>query len=320
MDYERQRLATTERARRQELTLLGLSNAEIGDVVARQTLVTHLVVRVDRWADVAAARPRFLGDSAVQPVAYAAQAAPDGRDFTVESLHVSPGRTVQRGADLCHLAYHRQLYIQGQAFEADLPALERLQRSGGTLAAQFGHAHGGTHYYDDVREGLRILYLDNHVDATTQTFQFYAPLENEPAHDEVRGENAVFRTWKFKPGQRTHLLVPEETWEGQIVVPREAVVVDGLETIAFRRIEHGHSHAGSHSHSQGNSHADDAPDEYEFEPVHVQLLHRDGQFAVLAKSDELHLDDDYALNNAQQLLLALKLHTGGGGGGHDHAH
>lgn len=340
LEYEQRQLATTKTSRRQELTLLGLSDAEIEGVLDREELVTHLVVQVDRWADVAVA-PQGADEelaARMRPAAYVAPAtsASDNLDFTIESLHVSPGETVQRGADLCHLAYHRRLYIQGQAFESDLPALERLQREGEFVSARFGHAHGGDHHYDEVRERLRVLYLDNHVDSVTQTFLFYVPLDNEPAHDEVRGDGAVFRSWRFKPGQRTHLLVPEETWKNRLVVPRQAVVIDGLETVMFRVKEepradaHDHAHEGHDSHgghshgSQGESdaHAGRAQEAhgYEFEPVPVQLLYRDERYAVIADADDLHADDEFALNNAQQLLLALKLHTGEGAGGHDHAH
>ncbi|MCA9258331.1 MAG: hypothetical protein KDA61_03975, partial [Planctomycetales bacterium] len=204
-----------------------------------------------------------------------------------------------------------------------LPAIEQLQQRRGTITAQFGHSHGDGHHYDVAREGLRILYLDNHVDPVTQTFQFYAPLDNESAHDEVRGGGAVFRTWRFKPGQRAHLLVPEREWRNQLIVPREAVVVDGLETIMFRLREHDdHDHAiQSHDHSESQEHFQESHDEgFEFEPVGVRMLHQDGEFAVLGESEELRAEDEFALNNAQQLLLALKLHLGGGGGGHDHEH
>lgn len=314
LEYERQRLATTQAARQQELVVLGLSDDEIKGVLGRQELVTHLVVRVDRWADFAAAPPPYSAEPTVQPAAYEERGPSrvDERDFSIESLHVSPGQTVQRGAELCHLSYHRRLYIRGQAFESDLPAIEELQERHGTITAQFGHSHGGDHHYDVAREGLHILYVDNHVDPVTQTFQFYAPLDNESAHDEVRGGGAVFRTWRFKPGQRAHLLVPSEQWDDQLVVPREAVVVDGLETIMFRLREHDdHEDEEDHaSHDEG----------FEFEPVGVRMLHQDGEFAVLGDSAELHADDEFALNNAQQLLLALKLHLGGGGGGHDHEH
>ena len=57
----------------------------------------------------------------------------------------------------------------------------------------------------------------------------------------------------------------------------------------------------------------------EFEKIPVQVLHTDRQYAVLKKQVTLDVYEQYALNQAFQLNLALKQAAAGGGGGHSHA-
>ena len=97
-------------------------------------------------------------------------------------------------------------------------------------------------------------------------------------------------------------------WQSQVVVPLAAVVREGPETFVFLKISHTHT-------------SNDGTVEHEFQKVPVKVLHTDQRFAVLRKDVRLDIDERYALDQAYQLNLALKLAAGGGGGhGHDHPH
>ena len=136
---------------------------------------------------------------------------------------------------------HPFLHIRGQAFESDLKFITRLAEKDWRVTAEFGHQHQGDHKHLIVRDQLRLLRMDNHVDPETQTFSFYLPLENEVVQDLGDGDQTVFRQWQFKPGQRVHLRIPVERWEQQMKLPIDAVAVEGPNAIVFR--EH-HHHGG----------------------------------------------------------------------------
>ena len=73
------------------------------------------------------------------------------------------------------------------------------------------------------------------------------------------------------------------------------------------------------------SHTHEGPDgtTHEFQKVPVKVLHTDKYYAVLAQSIQLDTLENYALDQAYKLNLALKQAAGGSGGahaGHDHPH
>ena len=61
--------------------------------------------------------------------------------YSVENLLVHPGKAVARGDSLCSVAYHQRLYIEGTAFEADLPTLRRIANEGWKITAETEHDH-----------------------------------------------------------------------------------------------------------------------------------------------------------------------------------
>ena len=154
------------------------------------------------------------------------------------------------------------------------------------------------------RDGLAIEFIDNHVDERSQTFSFYVPLTNEIVRD-YEEDGTRFRNWRFKPGQRAHLWIPVERWQSQIVLPLSAIVREGPDVFAFRRLPHS---------------LDQAVDEIEFERIPVTLVHQDIQQAVLAQGGQLKAGDVVALNSAYELNLALKMASQGGGHSHSHDH
>ena len=235
--YEQQQLTAKRKLHEQELLLHGLDAAQVQDILESKNLVrdftVHLMDDVHGVSDPDSAPHAKAGDL--------------GPPYTVERLVALPGTAVRRGDDLCELAYHAELYIQGQAFEDELDLIAAAADRRWAVTAEFGIQ--GELY---ERSGLPIEYLDNHVDAATQTFAFYVPIENEVTRDVVNDQGIRFRTWRFKPGQRAHVKVPIEKWTGQLVLPITAIVEDGLDMFVFRRFEHAaadqstsdHSHAG----------------------------------------------------------------------------
>jgi hypothetical protein len=222
------------------------------------------------------------------------------------------------------------------------------------VAVEFGESKS-----PETDKELSLLYIDNHVDTDTQTYHFYIPLHNESVAETPEGELPKYRTWRYKPGERVHIVIPVKKWVGKFIVPVDAVVRQGAEAYIFRYVEHDHSaptpvddpHAG-HNHAvddvkddphAGHAHAATEADphaghdhgsDFELEKVPVIILHEDQRFVVLGnrtdaeelgvtmpEEHELHADDHIATNKAYDLNLALKRASSSGGGAHHgHAH
>ncbi len=293
MDYQLKQLLSEREARLQELRLRGLSATQVARIVDQRELVAEIEVRLE------------VGDS-----------EPDsGPIYTVEQLDVFPGRSVRKGDELCHIANHHELFIRGEAFESDVPAVRDLAKTDWTITAEFDQ--GGSHLRV---EGLRVTYLDNHVDPTTQTFPFYLALENEVVAEQHDAAGRLFRSWRFKPGQRAHLHVPVDEWIDQIVLPRDAVVRTGPEAFVFR-LEDPADFTDPSLWDSATS-ADDLADSVmtELEPVGVHVIYQDRHSCVIAADGELQVGDVVAMNRAYQLFLAWKLQMSGGDSGHHHDH
>lgn len=281
VEYELQKLQNRRETRVQELTGRGLTPQQVATVIEQRELIKTLEVRA---SDQAAGR------------AETDQAA----SLVVESLGVHPGMTIARGTALAVLADHRQLYVRGEAFEQDVPDLYRLQANDTPIEVQFGHSHtSATERNYETREAT-IAYIDNHADPETGTFYFYLRIQNEVAADSLLLNQATTRQWRFKPGQRVHLRLPLRQYEDQFVLPREAVVEEGIEAFAFQQV-FGHVEEGM----------------VEFEKVPVRVLHRDTNAVVIDRRGEIRLGDTVVVTQAYQLYLEL-LSSAGDGGGHAH--
>lgn len=336
LQYDQNKFSAQRQNRIQELQLRGLSVAQIDGIITKRDLVKTLAVRLP--LDLAPSQDFGLvpvtvptpqdpsadkGDSdrlpppKGKPIASMAggRAIQDQREFSVEDLNVFPGKAVKRGDDLCQLAYHSQLFVRGEAFQSDVDAILNLKKNAWLVQVEFGHtiespdlAHRQEGRVDS--EELEVLYIDNHVDKGTQSFLFYMPLANQVSQDSVGTGGKVFRQWKFKPGERTHVMIPVEKFSDQIVLPIDATVQDGLETLVFRKHVHVHAADEAHVHS-GNEPF------IEFEPVPVQVLQRDDRSVVIAAGGDLQVDDIVAMNNAYHLNMELK---SGNAPAHSHDH
>ncbi len=305
-EYELNQLEASQTTLKQEILGRGLPEAMLVAVLENRSLATSIEVVV----------PAFLESptSPTIPVSVVSPSPP--REFSVERIQVHPGKTVQRGEELCQLAYHAELYIQGQAFDRDLPALAKISEAGWKVNVEFGHEHDREHSHTLLLQGLELLHVDNHVDRETQTSSFYLPIRNEVVESIADEHGREFQQWRFKPGQRVHVKLPTEHWEDQLLLPLDAVVVEGPEAFVF--VEHDDPALDD----QNSNDLQDAHDEIfiEFEPVPVRLLHRDDRWAIVADDDQLSLTQRVALNRAYQLHLAMELQSAGGGGHHHHDH
>jgi hypothetical protein len=311
LEYERSELETKRNSRIQELSVRGLDHEQILRIVNDRQLVREMTVSMPgQLADEnvnSTVQPQSSDPAARQP--RTREAIGDGWDYTVERLHVFPGKAVRRGDDLCNLAYHTSLFIEGQAFENEVGRLTAHSKHGLPVLAEFGD-----HGKPLIRDNLKILYVDNHVDEDTQTFSFYVPFRNEIISDTTDEHGKIYRSWRFKPGQRAHVVVPVEKLENKVTLPLGAIAQLETETLVFRVVDKKKQAAHGHSHSNVF---------IEFEPVAVKILHQDSQSAAIATNGLLEAGDWVAETGAYQLHLALQVQSGKGGGGHaghGHAH
>lgn len=270
--YELQKLEAVRTAQRQALLLHGITDSQIDGILATRTLLGTLVVRAP---DVA--------------VGAKAPAAP----LVVQELRVERGQHVTAGDTLAALADHETLFIEGSAFEHDIPHVSRAVREGGGVTAIAEADATG----EPRTDGLRIVSVANRLDPESRTLHFSVLLPNSLVRDSTEDGDRRFVEWRYKPGQRMQLLVPIEAWPDRIVVPVDAVAQEGLETYVFR--------------ANG--------DHFDRQPVHVE--HRDAQVVVIANDGGLFPGDRIALSAAQQLQVAIKNKAGGGidpHAGHNH--
>jgi multidrug efflux pump subunit AcrA (membrane-fusion protein) len=272
-EYEQQKLAASLRAQRQRLLLHRLTPAQIDAILKDRRLLDKVTVTV----------PEEAGETAggAQPV------------LQLQRLQVEKGQHVAAGETLGVLADYSELYIEGKAFEQDIPALTTAAANGWKVAAVFESGNGTPQRIAD----LDILYLANEVDVQSRAFLFYVTLPNKQLVRDAAGGRDRFIGWQFKPGQRARLMVPVERWEQRIVLPVNAVVQDGAESYVF---EHNRDHFDRRS-------------------VHVE--YRDQDWAVIAGDGSLKPGVTVAVGGAYQLHLAAK-NKGGSGvdphAGHSH--
>jgi multidrug efflux pump subunit AcrA (membrane-fusion protein) len=282
--YEQRKHQAALRAQRQALLLHGLSKDQVENIEKTRVLLQSLTVtaplRENRGSPVGPALP--AGDTSAS------------RRFQVQELKVSQGSYVTAGAILCRLVDHAELDIEGKAFEEDVPAISRAASERWTVSASLGTKAAGA---GDAAGGLAIRYLDDKVDPESRAFRFYVALPNHVVREDKAPDGRHFVYWRFKPGQRTQIKVPVETWTSRIVLPADAVVQDGLESYVFEI-------NGDH---------------FDRRPVHVE--YRDQESVVIANDGALRPGVTVAGSAAHQMQMAMKNQAGGAvdpHAGHNH--
>jgi multidrug efflux pump subunit AcrA (membrane-fusion protein) len=151
---------------------------------------------------------------------------------------------------------------------------------------------------------LQILFMDNHVDNDTQTYRFYIEVPNTVLTENIIPAGPRFRTWRFKPGQRGLIRLPQKEWSDRLVVPAEAVAEDGVDHVIFQQV-------AVHDHFHG-----DEPPHSEFKKIVVKVDYKDQHSVVVDAEGQLKPRHYIATNNADMLTRAMN--DGADGGGHAH--
>jgi multidrug efflux pump subunit AcrA (membrane-fusion protein) len=330
LEYERRELVSRIDLKTQELLGRGLPPEQVDRVRTTGKLADTIEVRMPPREGVADFEPQ----TAVAPAAFEADAEPAAADgaseMTVEELFVNPGQSVARGAALCDLAHHRTLFLRASAFEADMGAISAAAAADARVTAQF--SEGDYHSDTPSESDLPIRFVANHVDPQTQTYEVYVTLPNDSLHSTRDALGRTYRTWRYKVGQRAHVVVPTETVPGQIVLPAAAVATDGPLAYVFREhveppVPHLHDDHGNHVDADGDpldehaaEHGSSETIVLEVEPVPVVVVERQAKQVVIAPGGELKPGDRVAMTSAYQLFLAWKAQAEGGGGHHHHDH
>ncbi len=296
LEYRKRELAASLSRTRQELAMRGLSAEQIAAIQRTGKAITNLTVVAP---PIGSPGDADGGATLVKdPVSSGETLA---ASQSIEDLYVEVGQNVSRGEAVGSLAVHGLLMVCGHAFESDMELVTHVASDDIPVALEFGTSQRAT-----VEHGFRIQNTAGHVDETTQTFRFFIPIENEVVRESQDSLGRTYRTWRYKVGQRVHVLIPTERLSDQIVLPREAVVQVGLEHFAFREITNDHAAANESIYM-------------EMEPVPVRIETRNKESYVISPGGQLKVGDRVAVNAAYKMHLALKSQQEGGGL-HDHGH
>ena len=242
--YEQQKQEALLRTQRQALLLHGLSREQVDNIVSTRTLLQSLTI----YAPV-----REISPSPQSPV----------HPLQVQELKATQGKYVNAGETLCTLVDYGELYVEGQAFEQDIQAINRAASAGRKVSAVLGSQSTSE---EEKAEGLKILYLDDKVDRAVPGVPLLRHAAQSTASPGQTPDGRRFVYWQFKPGQRTQIRIPVERWTDRIVLPVEAVAQEGAEAYVF----------------EANG------DHFDRRPVHVE--YRDQDWVVIANDGALRLE------------------------------
>jgi len=285
-EYARDKLTALLDVQRESLRLHGLSENQVEQIAAERRLLRELQIFAPAIDQHDEAELQLTGR-------FVAQAGADNRTpqdrqtstrpLILQQLDVHKGQSVTAGETLCILTDYHELFIEGMAFEQDIPTLRTASEQEWTVDAIFQQPGSGAL----VVPGLEIAYLASTVDAGSRTLPFYVRLPNEIMKDRSH-QDSRYIEWKHLPGQRLQLRVPVEEWPEQIVLPVEAVAREGAEFFVFQQ-------NGDH-----------------FDRVAVHVKYRDQFWTVIENDGSLFPGDVVALRGAHQMQMALKNQAGGG--------
>lgn len=284
LQYQMDRLAVTRKAYRADLALKGLLPPQL-DQVEEGNFIKEIVIRaplVEETSVVQAAPP-----DPKSPERNTAKVV-----LELEDLKVQPGEQVTAGQALGHLSNHLNLYIEGRGFREDTALMEKAAAQGWSLVTQFLEEKEGV--WPPLEQPLKILYLANNLDPTSQTFPFYVPLPNQ--FREYTQKGRTYRVWRFRPGQRVQLGVPVQEFKDVFVLPLQAIVREGADVYVFR---------------QNGGFFDRKP---------VRVLYEDSTNVVIANDGSIFPGNFIAMTGAEGINRALKAQTEKSDGGHGHSH
>ncbi|MCA9040526.1 MAG: efflux RND transporter periplasmic adaptor subunit [Planctomycetaceae bacterium] len=299
--YEVEKLDAILHAFREALLLHGLSREQIMQIEQHRSLLREVKLTVPflhQDDSIHNEIESYQRDRTIQRVSHS---QPNDRStseeddhlreawFSVKEVNVHKGESVQAGTTLGVLTNYQKLYLEGHAYEQDIPKLSQIVEANRDISLVFQNST-----QDPERlSGMKVKYLSNEVNPETRTYHFYVELNNKLIRPEDSIQQTRFLNWKYKPGQRAYVELPVDHWEDKIILPREAVVDEAASAFIFLKEE-----------------AD------QYRRVEVRVLHRDRENAVIQPTKELE-GKIVALRGARQMFMALE-RAAGGGGGHDH--
>lgn len=296
--YAKDKLEAHLRSLREALRLHGLSDRQVDAIGQDGKLLRDLKVvapDIDRHEENEELR---LSQNPYRPVSLTSSGmaiSPElenHKPLVIEELQVHKGQAVIAGEKLCSLSDYAELFIEGKAFEQDVPAIAKAAQQGWPVDAVFPGDSGATRV-----TGLELAFVGNSIDPDSRTLSFFVELPNQVMRDEKNSEGQRYLSWQYRVGQRLELQVPVEQWESQIVVPVDAVVKEGADWYVFQQ--------------NGAN----------FTRVPVHVKHRDQSSAVIANDGSIFPGDVIALKSAHQMQMAIKNKSGGGAdphAGHNH--
>ncbi|WP_437185853.1 efflux RND transporter periplasmic adaptor subunit [Planctomicrobium sp. SH668] len=293
--YAHEKLAAMLAAQREALKLHGLSSRQIEEIEKSRTLLRELHINAPSVDEQAGTEELQLTADILQPVNVQSSDNFGGNQapaLTIEQLFATKGQSVTAGDRLCTLANYDRLFIEGQAFEQDLAAINRTIASNWPLTALFDDGSQKREVAD-----LKLAYVSNSIDPNSRSLSFFVDLPNELISNTVNDKNQRFISWKYRVGQRLQLLVPVEEWKNEFVLPVDAVVREAAESFVF--VKNG----------------------AKFTRTSVHVKYRDQRFVVVANDGSIQPRQLVVMKSAHQLQIALKNKAGGGvdpHAGHNH--
>jgi multidrug efflux pump subunit AcrA (membrane-fusion protein) len=221
IDLENQirRFEVLVQAHRQDLQSRGLA-AETIAAIARGKFLTEIEVRAP------SEEPEVRDVALVSAI----QEAEPPFSFEMQELKIELGQQVELGQVLCSLADHRVLMIEGRGFKGDMPLVQGAARDGRNIEVEYDEPDASV--WTDAPGKLQIHHLANTIDPESRTFAFYLQLPNQWHAYERDGETRLL--WRFRPGDRVRLHVPEAEMTNVFVAPRDSVARDGAEAYVFQ--------------------------------------------------------------------------------------
>ncbi|TWT92997.1 efflux RND transporter periplasmic adaptor subunit [Neorhodopirellula pilleata] len=305
-EYERDKLLAGIRAARQSMLLHGLSEEQIASIERTRTLIREVVVTAPlveednslHHESLGEANSRVSGNPSVRLAAMQPppMSLPEHKhidaEFLVTELDVRRGESVTTGQQIAQLSDYSRLLIEGQAYQRDAGLLRKAAEAGAELQATMI----GTDNEVETIAGLNVVYIGNEVGTDSRSLPFYIGLPNQIERSEQRGDKR-YVSWRYKPGQRLTVRLPQSRIENALVVPKDAVAEEGPERYLF--VEN-----GSH-----------------FDRVPVEVLASDSVHAAIKNDGQVWPGQTIAVSGAHQLQMAMKNQAGGAidpHAGHNH--
>jgi hypothetical protein len=203
--------------------------------------------------------------------------APGGAPaWEVREVRVKPGEMVEPGTVLAVLANPERVALEIAPPGVDIALVDRALRSRTPLEARpllEGEA--------PPLEGIRLEAFRGR-EGTESGPRAFAVVRNEAVLHEADGKQGPRRTWALRPGMRYMVRLPVRSIPDAFVLPRRAVVKDGLERVVFLRSGDG------------------------FRRQPVRIVHEDREAAVAADDGSLFPGDPVVVTGAFSIALALR--------------